>query len=203
MQPGAGTPTVQMSCRQGNADLWPVLPVGAGTAARSAAKGVYHAPVRMTLNAGVPAERRTTPELGVLSAARFGGLCRPEVGVPLPAGRDARWGTCREGRHDGGWVCAVRSPPGSCADRRSAFPCLRVALHGGVRPRRASSPNCTFMPAALPRVPGPTGSTDRRSAFPCRRVAPSGGLGSHAPCSASAWHPSATRRALPSMRNTG
>ncbi len=36
-----------------------------GTAARSAATGVYHAAVRMTLNAGVPAERRTTPELGV------------------------------------------------------------------------------------------------------------------------------------------
>ena len=60
---------------QGNADLRPVLPVGAGTAARSAAKGVYHAAARMTLNAEVPAERRTTPALRVL-------LCRPEVGVP-------------------------------------------------------------------------------------------------------------------------
>ena len=60
------------SCGRGKrADpiMW-VFPGGAGTAAGSAAKGVYHAAVRMTLNAGVPAERRTTPELGVLP-------CRP------------------------------------------------------------------------------------------------------------------------------
>ena len=104
----AGPPTERMARRHGNADLWAVLPVGPGTAARSAANGVCHAPVRMTLDAGVPAERRTAPELGVLP-------CRP--------------------------------PAAGCADRRSAFPCQRVALHGGVRPRRAPSRNCTFMPA--------------------------------------------------------
>ena len=57
--------------KHGNADLWPVLPVGAGTAPRSGASGVYHAAVRMMLNAEVPAERRATPELGVLPAARL------------------------------------------------------------------------------------------------------------------------------------
>ena len=142
-----------------------------GTAAQSAAKVVYHAVARMTFNAEVSTERRTTPELGVLAAARlrravptrgrrsracaslrpvawsreanhprtrgsfpaarlrravptrgrrsracallsmvawsreanhprtrgpslppaYGGLCRPEVGVPVPARRSARW----------------------------------------------------------------------------------------------------------------
>ena len=82
-----GTPTVQMAPQA--RERRPLV----GTAARSAAKGVYHAAVQMTLNAGVPAERRTTPELGVL-------LCRP--------------------------------PTAGCADRRSAFPCLRVAVPGAV-----------------------------------------------------------------------
>ena len=36
-----GTPTVQMAHGQGNADLWAVLPLGPGTAARSAANGVF------------------------------------------------------------------------------------------------------------------------------------------------------------------
>ena len=76
MQPRAGPQRSRWRRPQGSphrenwADLWPVLPVGTGTAARSAAKGVYHAAVRTMLNAWVPAERRTIPELGVL-------LCRP------------------------------------------------------------------------------------------------------------------------------
>ena len=111
MQPHARTPPVQMVPAARNADLWPVLPVGAGTAARSAAKGEYHPAVRMTLNAGVPAER---------GAPRTGGPSR-------------------------------RPPSAGCADQRSAFPCLRVALHGGVRPRRAPSWNCTFMPGGVCR----------------------------------------------------
>ncbi len=41
-----------------------------GTAVRSAAKGVYHAAARMTLNAEVRAERRTTPNSGSFPAAR-------------------------------------------------------------------------------------------------------------------------------------
>ena len=54
---------------QGNADLWPVLPVGAGTAARSAAKGEYHPAVRMTLSCTRGSRPRgAPPELGVLPA---------------------------------------------------------------------------------------------------------------------------------------
>ena len=73
-----GTPTVQMAPLA--RERRPLV----GTAARSAAKGVYHAAVQMTLNAGVPAERRTTPELGVLPAARL------RRAVPAPTGRTGR-----------------------------------------------------------------------------------------------------------------
>ncbi len=59
-------------------------PVGTGIAARSAGKGVYHAAVRMTLNPGVPADGRTTPELGVL-------LCRP------PEAGERRIAACMNG----------------------------------------------------------------------------------------------------------
>ena len=107
-----------------------------GTAARSAAKGVYHAVARMTLNAGVPTERRTTPELGVLP-------CRP--------------------------------PAAGCADQRSAFPCLRVALHGGVEPRGEPPPNSGSFPCADQRSAPP--AAVRRSSRSSR--APSSGT---APC---------------------
>ena len=50
--------------------------------------------------------------MGLCVSPRSARRCRPEVGVPLPAGGDARWGPCREGRHDGGWDCAFRSPSG-------------------------------------------------------------------------------------------
>ena len=91
--------------RSGNADLWPVLPVGAGTAARraaggslpsaftgrrhgarSAANGVCHSNVRITPNAGIPAEKEPPRNWGSFPAPAFGGLCRPEVGVPLGEG---------------------------------------------------------------------------------------------------------------------
>ena len=70
-----------------------------GTAARSAAKGVYHAAVRMTLNAGVPAEKGPPRTWGSFSPPAFGGLCRPEVGVPLPARRSAWWHGRRDVHH--------------------------------------------------------------------------------------------------------
>ena len=38
----------------------------------------------------------------------FGGLCRPEVGVPAPARRVSGWGQCREGSHPG--VCRYATP---------------------------------------------------------------------------------------------
>ena len=94
-----GRPPVGITaCRHGNAGP----PVG--SAARSAAKGVYRAAVRMMLKAGVPAERRTPSELGILPvrppAAGGAGPHRencPEVGpvlpvgAPLPARHSAWW----------------------------------------------------------------------------------------------------------------
>ena len=57
--------------------------------------GVYHAAVRMTLNAGVPAEKGPPRNWGSFPPPAFGGLCRPEVGVPLPARRTALLGFSR------------------------------------------------------------------------------------------------------------
>ena len=65
MQPRAGPPTVQMAPLA--RERRPLV----GTAARSAANGVYRAAARMTLNAEVPAERRTTPNSGSFPAARL------------------------------------------------------------------------------------------------------------------------------------
>ena len=85
-----------------NADLWPVLPVGAGTAARraaggslpsaltgggrhrarSAANGVCHSNVRITPNAGIPAEKGPPRNWRSFPPPALGGLCRPEAGVP-------------------------------------------------------------------------------------------------------------------------
>ena len=110
-RPLAPMPPSGATRKHGNADLWPVLPVGAGTAPRSGASGVYHAAVWMMLNAEVPAERRTTPELGVLPAARLrravptGGRrslacappCRPEGGVVLPT-RHLVWAAVSQAR---------------------------------------------------------------------------------------------------------
>ena len=100
---------------------------------------------------------------GPCLSAACGGLCRPEVGVPLPARRSApgeaepspsQSGSLSVGRlrrpvPTGGrrslaraslcpgrsrtiplavGVLVCRPPAAACADRRSAFPCLRVAL---------------------------------------------------------------------------
>ena len=60
---------------------WGFLPVGAGTAARSAAKGVYHAAVRMTLRTpGSRPRGEPPPNSRSFTDARLRiGLCRPEV----------------------------------------------------------------------------------------------------------------------------
>ena len=174
---------------QGNADLWPVLPVGAGTAARSAAKGVYHAAVRMMLNAGVPAERRTTPNSGSFPPPACGGLCRPGTPTvqmaPLARERRPLVGTAARSAANGVYHAAVqmtlnagvpaerrttpelgvllcRPPTAGCADRRSAWrPCLRVARH-----RADQRYACrTRQSAQLCR--SPTGRTEPGSALSC------------------------------------
>ena len=128
----------------------------------------------------------TTSQLGVLPAARL------RRAVPAPTGRTGQ---------------------------RSA-PCLRVAPPGepenGVCPmygsHRTGIPggNRGVLPAARLRraVPAPTGRTGQRSAqfsrwgLPCLRVAPLGGMGAMRQFSVRVA-PSATRRALRSMRNAG
>ena len=66
--------------RAGNADLW-------SAPLREAQRdGVYHAAVRMTLNAGVPAEKGPPRNWGSFPPPAFGGLCRAPPGE-LPRGR--------------------------------------------------------------------------------------------------------------------
>ena len=117
------TPPCGVMRRQGNADLRPVLPVGAGTTARSAARGVYQAAVRMMLNAGVPAERRTPAELGVLPV-------RP----PAAGCADRRSAFPDRRRHPDRWRTR-----GTCiftaTARRSGFPCVRAARESGAAER--------------------------------------------------------------------
>ena len=121
-----------------------------------------HAAVRMTLNAGVPAERRTTPELGVPPGRPPAAGCADlEVGVPWPGRHSPRWrGAERRTTPELG-VLPGRPPAAACADRRSAFPGLGVTLHGGVGPRGEPPLNSGSFPAARPRRPVPTGG--RRS----------------------------------------
>ena len=66
-----------------------------------------------------------------------------------------------------------RPPAAGCADRRSAFPCLRVILHGGVGAERGT----TLGLGVLPGRPPAAGCADRRSAFPCLGVTLHGGVG--------------------------
>ena len=87
----------------------------------------------------------------------------------------------------------------------------RVSPRTGMVPVSALSPSQEVAfpcPAARPLSqhcaarPAPRGCADRRSAFPCLRVAPLGGMGAMRQFSVRVA-PSATRRALPRLRNPG
>ena len=110
--------------------------------------------------------------------------CRPEVGVPLPASREAerrcvvRWPSARACRPEVGVPVPVSREAerralafgaGARADRRSAFPCLRL-----VRPCAAFGPRVPTggrrSLACLVRQSGEASCADRRSAFPCLRL---------------------------------
>ena len=109
--------------RSGNADLRSAQrPAGPQAAhcraftgrrhgAHSAANGVCHSNVRITPNAGIPAEKEPPRNSGSFPPPAFGGLCRPEVGVPLPARRSAWW----RGRH-----AQVQRSRGAFCDSASA-----------------------------------------------------------------------------------
>ena len=124
--------------RSGNADLrsaqrpaggsLPSAFTGRRHGAHSAANGVCHSNVRITPNAGIPAEKEPPRNWGSFPPPAFGGLCRPEVGVPLPARRSAWW----HGRH-----APVQRPRGAFCDSASA-PEYESGLQRGVsasRPR--------------------------------------------------------------------
>ena len=152
-----------------------------GTAARSAAKGVYHAAVRMTLNAEVPAEGEPPLNSGSFPAARLrravptrGRRSRACVSLCLVA-------SSREANHPRTRGPSCRPPTAGCADQRSAFPCLYVALHGGVEPKGESSPHSgSFLPPAYGGL--------------CRPE-----VGVPVPACRSAWWRRAERRIIPAL----
>ena len=74
-------------------------------------------------HAGAPA---TTwkPPFGHLTTGRRSGALLSRAILPLG---DTR----REGSHPDGWGSCRRGPAGRCADRRSAFPCLRAVMPTG------------------------------------------------------------------------
>ena len=107
-------------------------------------------------------------------------LCRPEVGVPVPARHRASWGyaetgampLCRGSSRPPRYRAAV--PTGGRRSRACASSCLL-----GDTPRREPC-RCvrSVSPAALPR-----GCADQRSAFPCLRViVPLGDTPRREPC---------------------
>ena len=145
-----------------------------GTAARSAAKGVYHAPVRMTLNAPDPGRSPTIPALGVL-------LCRPpaaacadqrsafpcrRVALPRPKPNHPRSRGPSLPAACGGLCRRHRCPTGRTG-QRSAFPCRRVAV-------RRAKPNHPLRSRG-PCLPAACGGLCRPEVgvpLPARRCAP-------------------------------
>ena len=127
---------------------------------------------------------RTTSQLGVLPAARL------RRAVPTRGRRSLACASLR----------LVRNPDERCLP----FQCTDHAERWDFRRERTTS-ELGVLPAARLRraVPAPTGRTGQRSAqFPCLRVAPPGGLGAMRQFSVRVA-PSATRRALPRLRNAG
>ena len=136
------------------------------------------------------AERRAgkgTPTSGRHSPPQAGGGKDPEFGGGSPLGRDPG-----VQRHPGGWVVhALRCASRSGADRRSAFPCLR------------RHPDCWgFRRGCIFTATAQRSAQFSRWGLPCLRVAPPGGMGAMRQFSVRVA-PSATRRALPRLRNPG
>ena len=129
-----------------------------------------------------PEEPRKSP-LRRFSRGREGHPGRPECLVRPPPAGGRKGPRVRGGsplgpdlgvqRHPGGCVVnAFRCASHSGADRRSAFPCLRAALPGGVCAERSATPPLGHAPCAGRRP----ARADRRSAFPCLRAALPGGV---------------------------
>ena len=146
------------------------LPVGAGTAARSAAKGEYHPAVRMTLNAGVPAERGAPRTRGPSRRPPAAGCADRRSAFPGGRRHLDPWGS-RVGLHfHSNWRRSLASGPRCRSEgphretgRRSSPP--RASPGSGAdfaRLRRA-------MPVWRPALPGAPTRSRRRRCFPAPR----------------------------------
>ena len=85
-----GRPPVGTAARRAAGGSLPSAFTGPRHRARSAANGVCRSNVRITPNAGIPAEKGPPRNSGSFPPPAFGGLCRPEVGPVLPVGAPVR-----------------------------------------------------------------------------------------------------------------
>ena len=128
----APTPPGRTARWQGNADLRPVLPVGAGTAARSAAKGVDpHRPHNAEHR--VPTGKH--PQLGVLPAARL------RRAVPTGGRRSLAAGAIWTVGVPAGAAFSQQPPRG-----RRSLACCAMRRISSTRFRGAAGPRCRPSP---------------------------------------------------------
>ena len=170
-------PPVGTAARRAAGGSLPSAFTGRRHGARSAANGVCHSNVRITPNAGIPAEKEPPRNWGSFPPPAFGGLCRPPPGE-LARGRRSL--ACALLRLVAWAPCAMFSVRVAPSATRRAFPRLR---NPGERclpfqctdhaerwdsRREGTTSQLGVLPAARLRraVPAPTGRTGQRSAFP-------------------------------------
>ena len=136
-------PPVGTAARRAAGGSLPSAFTGRRHGARSAANGVCHSNVRITPNAGIPAEKEPPRNWGSFPPPAFGGLCRPEVGVPLPARRSAWW----HGRH-----APVQRPRGAFCDSASAPEYEKSGLTGHRPPTAGETRDLSCSPRSRRRA---------------------------------------------------
>ena len=117
------------------------------------------------------------------------------------SGQFSRWGPAQ--RPAGPRAAHCRPPSRGAGMGPAALQTVSAIPMYGSRRTLGFPPRRNHLGTGGPsRRPPSAGCADRRSAFPCLRVAPPGGMGAMRQFSVRVA-PSATRRALPSMRNAG
>ena len=123
-RPPAGT-----AARRAAGGFWPSALTGRRHGTRSAANGVCPSHVRITPNAGIPAEKGPPRNWGSFPPPAFGGLCRPEAGVPVRPSPPCTFGVPRPRLFMPGGVCRRTDHEGF--SRWGAF---RPASRGSAKP---------------------------------------------------------------------
>ena len=145
----AWTPAAQVARRQGNADLWPVLPVGAGTARRRRAAGRTPPQLRGgSFSAGIPAFGVIrTLEWQTPFAALWAPCLRPvkaddneppavlRAAVPAPTGRTGRRSAFPDRRRHLAWWRTCETCSFTATSWQSVSPIRHAVRSVGRDPR--------------------------------------------------------------------